>query len=141
MSTFISIVFLFLISITNPSNPSSLDINTYPSVSIPSSEIRVIDGDTFIIKEDERVRIACIDSPDAKSMEGLQATKLTQNYINNTNQIILYRLGNDIYGRTVGIVKDKNNVDLGQYLLHRKGAEYKAFRRGKLCRAIYPVLP
>lgn len=138
MSTFISIVFLFLVTLTNP---GSFDISTFPHSSISTQDIRVIDGDTFIIKEDERVRVACIDSPDVKTTEGVEATKLTQTYINNSKEITLYRLGDDFYGRTVGVIRDKDRVDLGQYLMHHKGAIYNPYRRGKICRYIYPILP
>jgi len=135
MSTsFISIVFLFLVSITHR---SSLDLNAYPYSSIPTSDIRVIDGDTFIINEDERVRLACINSPEANTGEGTEATNLTQIYIKNTKEITLYRLGEDLYGRTVGIAIDEKGRDLGQYLLDNGGALPNSYGRTKFCKIKY----
>lgn len=65
--------------------PLSSLLSSLPSSSLSPENIRVIDGDTFIINELERVRVACINSAEKSTPEGIEDWHTAQDYFNSSS--------------------------------------------------------
>ena len=117
-----------------PSIPSS---SLSPSVEIEN--IRVIDGDTFIINELERVRVACINSAEKSTPEGIEDWHTAQDYFNSSSTIFLDRIGLDKYGRTIASVSNEQGVNLAIFLLEREAAEYTPYNHKTYCQNQIPL--
>lgn len=74
--------------------------------------VRVIDGDTFVIKTGERVRLIGLDAPETGSCGSEEATKRLSDLVLN-KVIRIDREGRDSWGRRLGIVTaDGANVNM-----------------------------
>lgn len=90
-----------------------------PSILIASPSTTLIkscyDGDTCTTSKGEKIRLACIDSPELK---GINANPIpareARDYLNNliaNKQVSIRRITNDRYGRTVAeLYKDEINI-------------------------------
>ncbi len=90
-----------------------------PSILIASPSTTLIkscyDGDTCTTSKGEKIRLACIDSPELKGINANPIpAKEARDYLNNliTNkQVSIRRITNDRYGRTVAeLYKDEINI-------------------------------
>ena len=70
---------------------------------------RVIDGDTFVLKTREIVRIYDIDAPEMDTPEGQGAALVLQGLIEHT-RVIITRISTDRYGRTLACVEDVGQI-------------------------------
>ena len=109
-------IFLILVSIffSNQSYASSL-----PKVIIKDC----YDGDTCTTTKGEKIRLACIDTPELKGPKAKPIkAKESKDFLNNlvaNKQISLKRITKDRYGRTVGELF-KNGLNI-QKLIVEKG--------------------
>ena len=81
------------------------------------------DGDTCTTLEGEKIRLACIDTPELKGKRADPIpAKEARDYLNNLvayKEVYIKRITNDRYGRTVGeLFKDDVNI---QKLIVEKG--------------------
>ena len=81
------------------------------------------DGDTCTSGEGEKIRLACIDSPELNSMNSdFHSAILARDFLNSllvNQEVSINRITHDKYGRTVAeLFKEKLNV---QELLVEKG--------------------
>ena len=108
-----NILVLFLIS-------SSYEINAkLPTVTIKSC----YDGDTCTTIDGEKIRLACIDTPELKGEKANPIpAKEARDFLNNlvsNKKVSIRRITFDRYGRTVGeLIKKDINI---QELLVKKG--------------------
>ena len=73
------------------------------------------DGDTCTTSKGEKIRLACIDSPELKGINAVPIpAKEARDYLNNliaNKQVSIRRITNDRYGRTVAeLYKDEINI-------------------------------
>ena len=92
--------------------------------SLPTTIIQsCYDGDTCTTTDGEKIRLACIDTPELKGKKADPiAAKEARDFLNNlvsNNKVSIRRITTDRYGRTVAELF-KNNVNL-QDLIVRKG--------------------
>ena len=111
-------VLLFL-SLNNILFMKSLESNNFTDVKI----ISCYDGDTCTTSEGEKIRLACIDTPEIRGNEvNLEKALFARDYLNSKvkdKSIILKRITTDRYNRTVGeLYADNINI---QELLYKKG--------------------
>ena len=111
-------VLLFL-SLNNILFMKSLESNNFIDVKI----ISCYDGDTCTTSEGEKIRLACIDTPEIRGNEvNLEKALFARDYLNSKvkdKSIILKRITTDKYNRTVGeLYADNINI---QELLYKKG--------------------
>tara|TARA_B100001989_G_C24375487_1_gene381551 strand:+ start:247 stop:603 length:357 start_codon:yes stop_codon:yes gene_type:complete len=97
----------------------SLESNNFTDVKI----ISCYDGDTCTTSEGEKIRLACIDTPEIRGNEvNLEKALFARDYLNSKvkdKSIILKRITTDRYNRTVGeLYADNINI---QELLYKKG--------------------
>ena len=90
------------------------------------------DGDTCTTIDGEKIRLACIDTPELKGKKADPvAAKEARDFLNNlvTNkEVSIRRINKDRYGRTVAeLIKDKTNI---QQLLVQKNLA-KVYKRYK----------
>ena len=81
------------------------------------------DGDTCTSSEGEKIRLACIDTPELRGKKASpQEALLAKNYLNlliKNKKVTLKTITKDRYSRTVGeIYLNKTNI---QELLYKKG--------------------
>ena len=111
-------VFLF-ISLNNILFMKSLESNNFTDVKI----ISCYDGDTCTTSEGEKIRLACIDTPEIRGNEvNLEKALFARDYLNSKvkdKSIILKRITTDRYKRTVGELY-ADNINL-QELLYKRG--------------------
>ena len=87
--------------------------------------VNCYDGDTCITKKGEKIRLACIDTPELRGPKAkpIEAQK-SKDFLNNlvaSEQISLKRITKDRFGRTVGeLFKHGLNV---QEMIVKKGME------------------
>lgn len=90
-----------------------------PSILIASPSTTLIkscyDGDTCTTSKGEKIRLACIDSPELKGINANPIpAKEARDYLNNliaNKQVSIRRITNDRYGRTVAeLYKDEINI-------------------------------
>tara|TARA_B100001057_G_scaffold293441_1_gene293545 strand:+ start:1143 stop:1556 length:414 start_codon:yes stop_codon:yes gene_type:complete len=118
MKRFPYFILLFL-SLNNILFMKSLESNDFNNVKI----ISCYDGDTCTSSEGEKIRLACIDTPEIRGNKvNLEQALLARDYLNSKvkgKSVVLKRITNDRYNRTVGeLYKDKINI---QELLYKKG--------------------
>ncbi len=111
-------VLLFL-SLNNILFMKYLEANNFTDVKI----ISCYDGDTCTTSEGEKIRLACIDTPEIRGNEvNLEKALFARDYLNSKvkdKSIILKRITTDRYNRTVGeLYADNINI---QELLYKKG--------------------
>ena len=118
MKRFSYFVFLFL-SLNNVLFPNSLEANNFKTIKI----IRCYDGDTCTTSEGEKIRLACIDTPEIKGNKvNLEQALFARDYLNSKvkgKSIILKPITTDRYNRTVGELYT-GNINI-QELLYKKG--------------------
>jgi endonuclease YncB( thermonuclease family) len=103
---------------------------------------RVVDGDTVIVGNNERVRFIGIDTPETKhprkplDRQGLVASAYLKDLVAQTKKICLIQdtIGDELdkYDRTLAYLFTEDGVDLNAELLHSgwaKGYFYFAFDR------------
>ena len=89
-----------------------------PAIAQPSIIIRnCYDGDTCTSSTGEKIRLACIDTPELKGTRAdLIPAKVARDYLNVLvagEEVVLRRITKDRYGRTVAeISKDDVNIQL-----------------------------
>ena len=80
---------------------------------VPVRLIRVIDGDTVVVRQkggvirshpDERIRLWGMDAPESDQKGGKESTQYLRQLIGGRSDIWLTRTQKDQYGRTVGII-------------------------------------
>ena len=81
------------------------------------------DGDTCTTFEGEKIRLACIDTPELKGRNANPIpAKSARNFLNNLvayQEVSIKRITNDRFGRTVAeLFKDEENI---QELIVKKG--------------------
>ncbi len=90
-----------------------------PSILIASPSTTLIkscyDGDTCTTSKDEKIRLACIDSPELKGVNANPiSAKTARDFLNNliaNKQVSIRRITFDKYGRTVAeLYKDEINI-------------------------------
>jgi len=87
-----------------------------PAQALPTARIsRVIDGDTIVLNGYERLRVACIDTPERGEYGFDAATRKTRQLVGG-KRVSVRRITTDRYGRTVGEVI-VNGTNLGQELV------------------------
>jgi len=91
--------------------------------SLPTTLIKsCYDGDTCTTSDGEKIRLACIDTPELKGkkadpIKAKEAKDFLNNFIAN-QKVFIRRITKDRYGRTVAeLIKDKTNI---QQLLVQK---------------------
>ena len=89
------------------------------------------DGDTCTTIDGERIRLACIDTPElkgpkARSIEAKESKQFLNNLVAN-KQISLKRITKDRYGRTVGELF-KNGLNIQEMIVKKGHGEiYKKY--------------
>ena len=111
-------VLLFL-SLNNLLFMKSLESNDFIKVKI----ISCYDGDTCTSSKGEKIRLACIDTPEIRGNKvNLEKALFARDYLNSKVEgkfIKLKRITTDRYNRTVGeLYSDNINI---QELLYKKG--------------------
>ena len=81
------------------------------------------DGDTCTTLKGEKIRLACIDTPELKGRKADPIpANVSKDFLNNliaNQEVFIKRITNDRYGRTVGeLFKDEVNI---QELILEKG--------------------
>ena len=89
------------------------------------------DGDTCITIKGEKIRLACIDTPELKGWKAdLIPAKESRDFVNKlvaNEKVIIKRITNDRYGRTVGELF-KNGVDIQELIVEKGyGKIYKTY--------------
>ena len=100
---------------TLPSYPRASDL---PSVTIQSC----YDGDTYTTTEREKIRLACIDTPElrGKKTDPISA-KAERDYLNNLvtgSRVTIRRITEDRYGRTVAELS-KGPMNIQEHLVEK----------------------
>ena len=95
-----------------------------PALALPTVTIQsCYDGDTCTTTTKEKIRLACIDTPELKGKRAeLIPAKAARDYLNGLvagEEVAIRRITKDRYGRTVAEVS-KDGVNI-QQLLVRKG--------------------
>ena len=99
-------------------------LSSKTNAELPSTIIKsCYDGDTCTAIDGEKIRLACIDTPELKGKKADPiAAKEARDFLNNlvsNNKVSIRRITTDRYGRTVAELF-KNNVNL-QDLIVKKG--------------------
>lgn len=86
---------------------------------------RVIDGDTFILTNDERIRLVRVDVPELNTYCGQKAKEFLQNLIED-KFVYIQKEGKDKYGRTLAQVSlhPSSAYDLEDILVQMNLAVY-----------------
>ena len=94
-----------------------------PKALAASEVIRVVDGDSLIVKVNgvlQQVRLACIDAPEIGQFPyGRLATNAFRGLLPADSAVLIYPLKIDRYGRTVGHVSTPGGVDVAEELVRR----------------------
>lgn len=115
--------------------------NNFPKKCVWEKLIRVIDGDTILVENEEHIRFIGIDTPETKDLDkpvqrlGPEATAKTKELL-ATPEVCLIKdpLGDEIdeYGRTLAYIFSKEGVDVNAELLKvglARGLFYFPFSR------------
>ena len=118
MKKFSFFIILFL-SLNNILFIESLKSNDFKSIKI----ISCYDGDTCTSSEGEKIRLACIDTPEIRGNKiNKEQAFLARDFLNSKvkgKSVSLKRITTDIYNRTVGeLYINKINI---QELIYQKG--------------------
>ena len=86
---------------------------------LPASEvIRVVDGDSFIVKLNgisQQIRLACVDAPEIGQYPyGRLAMNAFRGLLPADSFVAIYPVKKDRYGRTVGHVSTPGGVDVAE---------------------------
>jgi endonuclease YncB( thermonuclease family) len=96
------------------------------TASLQKEEIeRVIDGDTVVTSDGERIRIADIDSPELGTPEGHASKEMLNSLLEREGyQVYIEREGLDKYGRTLGTLYSRvgDQESVGDEMIERGGA-------------------
>ena len=89
------------------------------------------DGDTCTTLKDEKIRLACIDTPELKGWKADPITaKEARDFLNNlvaNEKVSIKRITKDKYGRTVGELF-KNKVNIQELIVKKRyGKIYKKY--------------
>ncbi len=77
---------------------------------------RVIDGDTFVLRDNRHVRITCINTPEKGEFYYKEATDFLKSKVLNKEVFLEKDIGNkDKYGRLLRYVRDVNDQHLINY--------------------------
>ncbi len=99
-------------------------LTTYPSASnLPTVTIqKCYDGDTCTTTEGEKIRLACIDTPEMRGKKAdLIPTKAARDYLNDLvagSAISIRRITEDRYGRTVAELS-KGPMNIQEHLVEK----------------------
>ena len=114
-----------LVAISLPTSESAF-------ASLPSVFIKdCYDGDTCTTLKGEKIRIACIDTPELKGLNadpipGREARDFLNKLVAN-KEVSIRRITNDRYGRTVGELF-KNEVNIQERIVEKGfGKRYKKY--------------
>jgi endonuclease YncB( thermonuclease family) len=84
----------------------------------------VYDGDTLTLSSGEKVRLACIDSPEMRNTAKKKADKpaaiAARDYLKTligTSEVKVQRLGKDLYGRIIARLYTPDGKELSQEML------------------------
>ena len=103
--------FLLLMALLAAHSPVSAEVRDIVTIR------RVIDGDTAVITNGERVRLACIDAPELGEAGDRAATSAIRQMAEG-REVGIRRITRDRYGRTIGeLYVDGTNV--GQELANQ----------------------
>lgn len=101
--------------------------------------VRVVDGDTLIllvdlgfkVHKEVTVRLARIDAPEIKSIEGKASKTFLENKLKEGLLIHLTSKGIDGYGRSIGEITllgiTPTGINLSNYLVENKQAIHKTY--------------
>lgn len=124
--------------------PKSFDFveNNFPENCRWALLDRIIDGDTVIVDEDEKIRFIGIDTPESKDIRkplqrgALEATEETKRLLGDEQEVCLVSdaVGDEIdtYGRTLSYIFTKEGIDVNAELLKNgfaRGYFYFPFSR------------
>ena len=99
-------------------------LTTYPSGSdLPTVTIQsCYDGDTCTTSEGEKIRLACIDTPELRSKKAdLIPAKAAKDYLNELvagSTVTIKRITEDQYGRTVAELS-KGPINIQEHLVEK----------------------
>ena len=99
-------------------------LTTYPSTSnLPTVTIQnCYDGDTCTTSEGEKIRLACIDTPELRGKKAdLIPAKAARDYLNNLvaeSKVKIRRITEDQYGRTVAELS-KGPMNIQEHLVEK----------------------
>ena len=99
-------------------------LTTYPSASdLPSVTIQsCYDGDTCTTTEGEKIRLACIDTPELRGKKAdLMPAKAARDYLNELvagSTVTIRRVTKDRYGRTVAELS-KGPMNIQEHLVEK----------------------
>ena len=118
---------IFIIVILSIFSLDQANASTLPKVIIKNC----YDGDTCTTTKGEKIRLACIDTPELKGSKADPKNALkSRDFLNNlvaNKQISLKRITKDRYGRTVGELF-KNGLNIQKMIVEKgHGKIYKKF--------------
>ncbi len=94
-----------------------------PQPLMASHVIRVVDGDSFIIRVNgltQQMRLACVDAPEIGQFPyGRLAMNAFRGLLPSDSEVAVYPIKKDRYGRTVGHVSTPGGVDVAEELVRR----------------------
>jgi len=97
----------------------------------------VYDGDTFTLSSGEKIRLACIDTPEMKNTAKKKADKpaaiAARDYLKSligTADLTIDRVSKDLYGRTVARVYTPDGKELSKEMFNSGHAEiFKGYEK------------
>ena len=87
---------------------------------------KITDGDTVVLTDGQRIRLACVDAPEKKQLWGKAATEKLRSLLPIGSSVSVNPVDVDKYGRTVAVLfSGETNVNLemvrdGYALVYRK---------------------
>ncbi len=94
-----------------------------PAPLMASQVIRVVDGDSLIVKLNglpQQIRLACIDAPEIGQFpHGRLAMNAFRGLLPADSAVTIYPIKKDRYGRTIGHVSTPGGVDVAEELVRR----------------------
>ena len=86
---------------------------------------RVIDGDTFVCKSGDTIRLAGINAPELDEHYGQESYEVLRDIIDN-EVVWLHITGKGYYGRTIAYTY-YNSIDISEHLLRNGYAKYSKY--------------
>ena len=94
-----------------------------PQPLMASQVIRVVDGDSLIVKVNslpQQIRLACVDAPEIGQFpHGRLAMNAFRGLLPTDSAVTIYPIKKDRYGRTVGHVSTPGGIDVAEELVRR----------------------
>ncbi len=94
-----------------------------PAPLMASQVIRVVDGDSLIVKLNrlpQQIRLACIDAPEIGQFpHGRLAMNAFRGLLPADSDVTIYTIKKDRYGRTIAHVSTPGGVDVAEELVRR----------------------